>query len=69
MLGLQRIPHVISADRFPATEGGDDSPSPGLTSKAGWYLSTMGYKGRNSAVSHVENWRQGTMLEDDGGYI
>jgi CRP-like cAMP-binding protein len=61
MHGIQRL-QVIGVDSPPDADDGDTSR--GRTSKAGWFLRTMGYTGRNSVSQHVEDWRQGKLLED-----
>ena len=30
----------------------------------GWYLSTLGFKGRNAAEEHINQWRRGVLFED-----
>lgn len=51
-----------------AAEDSDHSSSSsrgGRINKAGWFLSTLGYKGRSDASQHVKNWREGVLLEDE----
>ena len=59
------IEDVDAAENVDQPEPSSSRGREQTSKKAGWFLSTLGYKGRSTASQHVKNWREGVLLEDE----